>query len=755
MRISVGMATAVLLLSLLFASSCQGSGAVGITPPGQAGQAVWAMAGGNSRHQGRTALNGPQQGSRQWSVSLEGYISFAPTIAPDGTTYVVQRDALSALSPDGEELWRYSAAESIVAPAHLDNSGLIWGVTSGKWDSEALVYDGGGVFALNPDGSLNRWTDTGDANPKRAAFDTAGASYILADTRYTDDDLLCIEPSGDERWRVSSEDYRDVSWFAATGGIVSFRRDGKLQFYDAADGRRSGEIDVEEQGVSTYAVDEAGGIYVAERGESSDGDAVKKITADNTVIWETPLELRGYVGRLYLGRNQQLYIVDDVDRLNALSLSGAMLWRYPQAGDIIGLAADGTVYTFLGRNGRSDVNVIAPDGSLTRTIPDTKLYDLLSGVSSIYIGELPLAVGLGGQMLWTLGLLGSSYYYPRGLNALDADGAVLWSRVSAGPLEDNGPLIDAAGNCYGANSNLLVSVAPDGGFRWSRSSLDEYTAAPVILNGELIVTATRNNDLTAYRLDGSLAWQTSLGGYNDSQGLAAGAGRVYLASGEFLYCLDSAGQVRYQLALSNSSYGAPAIAADGTAYISDNAGACYALSPDGEQLWRVEVDSPLGWEYPVIASPEQILFPLAGGVLALDPQGIELWRMALDQPYTYSAAPAVGEDGALYLPLYVTVQSTEVIGNWLYALDSDGSVRWKLELADRVTQQPVVDGSGLIYMGDWDSQLVIASPSGTILSGADEEQPVFPGAVGGSRGFGIAPNMQLLTCGDSLESYGL
>jgi len=157
----------------------------------------------------------------------------------------------------------------------------------------------------------------------------------------------------------------------------------------------------------------------------------------------------------------------------------------------------------------------------------------------------------------------------------------------------------------------------------------------------------------------------------------------------------------------------------------------------------------------VIAGPEQILFALAGGTLALDSQGNELWRMTLDQPAAYSSAPAVGEDGTLYLPIYVTVQSTEVSGNWLYALDSAGSVRWQVELENKVVQQPVVDGSGLIYMRDWDFQLIIVSPSGTILAGADQEQPAFSGISRGWRALGIGPGMQLLTCGDSLESYGL
>jgi len=755
MRDSIGMAAALLPLLLAFAAGCQGSGALDAGPPGETGRAAWAMAGGDSLRQGRTTLSGPQQGSRQWSVSLEGYIRYSPTIAPDGTIYLAQGKAVSAFSPAGEELWRYSAADSIVAPPHLDASGLIWGVSRGRWVGEDSTYEGAEIFALHPDGTLDRWFDTVDANPKRAAFDAAGAIYILADTRYTDDDLLCVEPNGEERWRVSSDGFHEVSWFAAAGGVVSFMRDWILFFYDAADGIRLGEIDLSEQEISGYAVDASGGVYMAKRSDSPDDCAIKKILLDGSVLWETPVDLHDTSGQLYLGRHDQLYIVDADDALTALSPAGKVIWRHPQAGNIVGLAPDGTAYTILKQNTRFDLNVIAPDGALVKEVPDTVLNDYYRGLRPDYLGELPLVAGGDGLLLWRSEMPGSSRYYPYGLHALDANGAVLWSRVDADLLADGVPLIDSAGNCYAANSNTLSAVGTDGGFRWSCSSLDAYQVAPVLLNDELIVTATRNNDLSAYNMDGSLAWQTSLGGYSDYQGLASGAGRVYLASGEFLYCLDGSGQVRYQLALINSTYGAPAIAANGTAYLADGDGACNAVSRDGDLLWRVEIDKPGDWDYPVIAGPEQILFALAGGTLALDSQGNELWRMTLDQPAAYSSAPAVGEDGTLYLPIYVTVQSTEVSGNWLYALDSAGSVRWQVELENKVVQQPVVDGSGLIYMRDWDFQLIIVSPSGTILAGADQEQPAFSGISRGWRALGIGPGMQLLTCGDSLESYGL
>ena len=50
---------------------------------------------------------------------------------------------------------------------------------------------------------------------------------------------------------------------------------------------------------------------------------------------------------------------------------------------------------------------------------------------------------------------------------------------------------------------------------------------------------------------------------------------------------------------------------------------------------------------------------------------------------------------------------------------------WKLPL-DRInSSQPLVDGDGKIYLWDGDNKILVISPNGEIIAGADEGNPAF------------------------------
>jgi outer membrane protein assembly factor BamB len=50
----------------------------------------------------------------------------------------------------------------------------------------------------------------------------------------------------------------------------------------------------------------------------------------------------------------------------------------------------------------------------------------------------------------------------------------------------------------------------------------------------------------------------------------------------------------------------------------------------------------------------------------------------------------------------------------LYAVNSDGTLKWRFQTGDVVTSSPAIDKDGTIYMGSWDHHLYAVNSDGTL-----------------------------------------
>jgi len=69
------------------------------------------------------------------------------------------------------------------------------------------------------------------------------------------------------------------------------------------------------------------------------------------------------------------------------------------------------------------------------------------------------------------------------------------------------------------------------------------------------------------------------------------------------------------------------------------------------------------------------------------------------------SSPAVAPDGTIY------VGSTD---NGLYALNPDGTVKWRYVTGDWITASPAIGSDGTVYVGSADRQLYAINPNGTL-----------------------------------------
>jgi outer membrane protein assembly factor BamB len=133
----------------------------------------------------------------------------------------------------------------------------------------------------------------------------------------------------------------------------------------------------------------------------------------------------------------------------------------------------------------------------------------------------------------------------------------------------------------------------------------------------------------------------------------------------------------------------PAIAADGTIYISFGDGSLHAVNPDGTRKWQLKLGTGMAsGSAPAIGADGCVYVCSSESRLyAVNPGGTKRWGYAIAGPITSS--PTIGPDGTIY----VGAESG------LHAVNSVGSRKWVFAAGGRVQSPAVVGPSGDIYVG--------------------------------------------------------
>ena len=309
----------------------------------------------------------------------------------------------------------------------------------------------------------------------------------------------------------------------------------------------------------------------------------------------------------------------------------------------------------------------------------------------------------------TIGFLGHRFH--TGADALAADGTTLyrsnhdpghftWSSsapeiasVSADSMLSNGA------------STRTVTALGDGAAT--------ITATSQGVSGRLTVTV-RERARVAWSVP--LAWsfpEGSRGGTVDA-GVAIGAdGTIHVgwndnpAQTSHWYALSPQGGILWTVSVpGRTTWGMPAIGADGTLYFGStigSGGALVAVDPGGSIRWilggldRIASSPAIG--------PDGTIHVVGGRhVHAVDPQGEILWTYETPVRTFAFSSPAVASDGTIY------VGGDD---HALHAINRDGSPRWRFKTGDLIRTPASIGADGTIYVPSYDGRLYAVDPDGS------------------------------------------
>jgi outer membrane protein assembly factor BamB len=92
------------------------------------------------------------------------------------------------------------------------------------------------------------------------------------------------------------------------------------------------------------------------------------------------------------------------------------------------------------------------------------------------------------------------------------------------------------------------------------------------------------------------------------------------------------------------------------------------------------------------------------GLYAIDNKGKEKWFFDTGLNSIRYSTPAISPEGTIY----------QGAGNYLYAINYDGTLRWRFEASDVIWSSPGIDLNGIIYVGSSDTNLYAIYSNGTL-----------------------------------------
>jgi len=268
------------------------------------------------------------------------------------------------------------------------------------------------------------------------------------------------------------------------------------------------------------------------------------------------------------------------------------------------------------------------------------------------------------------------------------------------------PAIGPDGTIYvGSSDSAIYAVNPNGTPKWRYVTYGSVRSSPAIAADGTVYVGS-SGGLYAFTPNGVLKWRTETYGSVHSSPAIASDGTVYVGTlGDLLYAISPDGTIKWSFQTGNNVEASPAIGADGTIYIGSDDNYLYALDPDGTVKWHLEANSDVRSSAAVAAdgtiyvgTDSRTFFDF----WALNPDGTGKWAQIGDR---VRSSPAIGADGSIYYGSF---------DNYLYALNSDGAVKWRYMTGGHVNAGPAVAADGTIYFGSVDHCLYAVNADGTL-----------------------------------------
>jgi outer membrane protein assembly factor BamB len=207
---------------------------------------------------------------------------------------------------------------------------------------------------------------------------------------------------------------------------------------------------------------------------------------------------------------------------------------------------------------------------------------------------------------------------------------------------------------------------------------------------------------------GSIKWVQSVNCYQSTTAISYD-GSLYCGSPYYdFYSLHSTGSIKWSFETVYPILSSPTIDANGMIYFGCSDFNLYSFYPSGSLLWSYYMYSAVK-SSPAIDSAGNIIVGTEGGsVYSINPDGLLVWLTITSSGQFDISSPAIDSNGNIYIGSISSDHS-------LYALTSNGSIKWLFVAQDVIYSSPSIgpDGS-VVFSGYSDQNVYCLTQSGSL-----------------------------------------
>ncbi|ETR73052.1 MAG: hypothetical protein OMM_01246 [Candidatus Magnetoglobus multicellularis str. Araruama] len=282
---------------------------------------------------------------------------------------------------------------------------------------------------------------------------------------------------------------------------------------------------------------------------------------------------------------------------------------------------------------------------------------------------------------------------------------------------------------YSTPDPITINVAS---FEWRFDTGGVIESSPAIGHDGTIFVGSDTGAMFAIHPDGTQKWQFQTGGRTTSSPAVYSNNVIFGSEDHHVYNVNvESGLEKWRFPTHGPVYSSPAIDKSGNIYIGSCDHNLYAITPDGRRKWSFFTNGH------IISSPSIVYFTNRYGVLlstvyvgshdnhmyALDMETGQL-QWSINVGGDVLGTPAISNDRTIFVAGCITLGEVQLHN--LYALNPDGTIKWKFEMRRGAYASPVLFSDtiksktvGMVILGSYDNSLYGLSYSG-------EEEWAFP-----------------------------
>jgi len=214
---------------------------------------------------------------------------------------------------------------------------------------------------------------------------------------------------------------------------------------------------------------------------------------------------------------------------------------------------------------------------------------------------------------------------------------------------------------------------------------------------------------------GQKLWNYSTGYWITSQPLIDFSGNIYFGSHDwYFYALNSDGSLKWKVAVGGKVYSTAAMDDNGIIYVPTyDSKKVYAIyASNGTVKWTFSLAEPNKYSSPAISGDGTIYVGCGGDnsnygyMYAINPDGTQKWRYQAH--YVVWSSPVIDDNGNIYFGS----SSSNSYEGYVYSLNPSGTKRWEYQVSEDVISSPAIGPNGDIYIGSNDKRFYAFTPDG-------------------------------------------